>query len=166
MARIDYTTDPDVDERLNPASEQTSKYLNSMENNAANDNFYDGDKKDDGLNAADSVNSQEQLYSRSPLGEAGGKKRGNLLANMSRRKWGATAGIGGGLFGLMMLFFSILPYKLDAMVSTTARYQSTTRVYHHSLGRYENDANRISWRCQSRVLCWRWCFVSPGSYKI
>ena len=118
MARIDYTTDPDVDERLNPASEQTSKYLNSMENNAANDNFYDGDKKDDGLNAADSVNSQEQLYSRSPLGKAGGKKRGNLLANMSRRKWGATAGIGGGLFGLMMLFFTILPYKLDAMVST------------------------------------------------
>ena len=79
MPRIDYTTDPDIDERLNPASEQTSKYLNSMENNAAKDNFYDDDKKDDGLNAADSVNNQEQLYSRSPLGKAGGKKRGNLL---------------------------------------------------------------------------------------
>ena len=58
MARIDYTTDPDVDERLNPASEQTSKYLNSMENNAAHDNFYYGDKKDDGLNAADNVKRQ------------------------------------------------------------------------------------------------------------
>ena len=166
MARVDYTTDPETDSRLNPAKQAKSagsdsgSELSDREEGVTNDLKSQFDNKDSDLNpnqndsASAAVNNQESSVPNNGFYQpSNDKKRNNLKSTLklAKKSRGIIAIVGillslAATFSALKIKFSTRQYRPTDRKCCSLFSRRTFAIYNHTLVGYESYERGLPWR--------------------